>query len=198
LRPPKVLTSPNATASATESFSSAKRAPLGDTTIESLQLESQEIALQEASEHCAQLRRERDQLALELQRLKIEHQRLLTDFRARVEKTGSKLERTAGILRSQVREENKRLAAARATQAADARFTQAREYEEQIKRTLKSFSAAQESVSALASVLQYSPLAESEFTVIASTGSFDSPVGAAVAEFIEAAKKVLVRSQSSV
>jgi hypothetical protein len=194
IRPPKILASPALT---TSSISSpAKRQPLGETTIESLQLESEAIALQEASEHCAQLKRERDHLTLELRRLKVEHHSALTDFRGRVEKTGAKLERTAGILRSQVREETKRLATGRSSHEVEARFIQAREYEQRIKRTLQSFTSAHESISALANVLQYSPLAESDFTVIASTGSFDSPVGSAVAEFIEAAKKVAVRSLS--
>jgi hypothetical protein len=144
------------------SFSPARRAPLGDRTIESLQLESEAIALQEATEHCAQLRREQGQLALGLRRFQTEHHRLSTDFRSR-----------AGILRSQVSKEDKRL--------GRMRFIQTRKYEHCIN-----FSHSPRIVSALASILQYSPLAE--FAATASTAYFDSPVAPSLTEFIEAAK----------
>jgi hypothetical protein len=202
VRPPKFLSVVDLNVSSrlptSDIFGISRRAPLGDTTIESLQLESQEIALREASEHCAQLKRERDQLAADLRRLKAEHHRQLTDFRGRLEKTAAKLEKTAGILRSQVREETQRLNFARASQEQDERFVQIREREAHIRKTRQSFVCAQESVAALANVLQYSPLAESEFNVISTIGTFDSPLGRAVAEFIDAAKKVLVRAQDEV
>jgi hypothetical protein len=199
MRPPKFLSGTDLSTSSrlpsSDVFGLTKRSPLRDTTIGCLQLESQEIALREASEHCAQLQRERDQLAGDLRRLKAEHHRQLADFRGRLERTAAKLERTAGILRAQAKEEAKRLKDARAAQEADQRFVRAREAEAHVRKTKLAFLRAHESVAALASVLQYSPLAESEFNVIASLGEFDSPVGGAVAEFIEAAKKVLVRAQ---
>jgi hypothetical protein len=196
IRPPKFLSVTDISQSRIEA--SGKRFPLGDTTMESLQLESQEIALREAMEHSEQLKHERDELQLELRRLKSDHQRQLSDFRAHIEKTAGKLERTTGILRSQVMAERERLDAAESEKEADERFVRIREAEEHIRNTKQSFVNAQESVAALASVLQYSPLAESEFNVIESVGTFESPVGKAVAEFIAAAKKVLVRPQENV
>jgi hypothetical protein len=200
LRLPKFLSAGDLNVSSrlptSDIFSISKRPPLGNTTIESLQLESQEIALREASEHCAQLKRERDQLSADLRRLQTEHHRQLTEFRERFEKTAGKLEKTAGILRSQVKEETQRLNFARASQKLNERWIRIRESEKYVRETRQSFVNAQEAVAALANVLQYSPLAESEFNVIASTGTFESPVGKAVEEFIEAAKKVLVRTQN--
>jgi hypothetical protein len=202
VRPPKFLSMVDLNVSSrlptSDIYAISKRPPLGDTTIESLHLESQEIALREASEHCAQLKHERDQLTADLRRLKTEHHRQLADFRQRLEKTAGKLEKTAGILRSQVKEESKRLNFARASKELDERFMRIRECGEHIRQTRQSFVDAQESVAALANVLQYYPLAESEFNVISSTGSFESPVGKAVVEFIDAAKKVLVRAQNEV
>jgi hypothetical protein len=46
--------------------------------------------------------------------------------------------------------------------------------------------------------VQFSPLAESEFDVIAATGAFHSSMGQAVAEFITVSKRVLVKRQDDV
>jgi chromosome segregation ATPase len=166
--------------------------------IESLQLESQQIALREASERCEETRRTRDQLEDDCRRLKADNQRRLADFRQRVERKSEKLERATGLLRSQVKEKRNELASAQAKLEADGRFKEIRDREQHIQRTLKSFVDCQETIAALANLLQFSPLADSEFDVIAETGAFQSPMGQAVAGFIAASKKVLVKKQDEV
>jgi hypothetical protein len=179
-------------------FSFTKPRPLGDTTIESLQLESQQIALREASERSEETKRTRDQLEDDYRRLKADNQRRLADFRQRVERNSEKLERATGLLRSQVKEKKNELASAQAKLEADGRFKEIRDREQRIQRTLKSFVDCQETIAALANLLQFSPLADSEFDVIAETGAFQSPMGQAVAGFIAASKKVLVKKQDEV
>jgi hypothetical protein len=52
--------------------------------------------------------------------------------------------------------------------------------------------------SPLTNLLQFSPLAESEFDVIVPTGAFHSPMRQVVAEFIAASETVLVKKQDDV
>jgi hypothetical protein len=61
-----------------------------------------------------------------------------------------------------------------------------------------SFVDCSETITALANLVQFSPLAESESDVIAARGAFHSPIGQAVAEFIAASKRVLVKKQDDV
>jgi hypothetical protein len=179
-------------------YSPTKQPQFGKTTMESLQLESQTLALQTALSRCSDLESQKAELDAEFRRLKLENGRKLSDFRERLETTAEKLEKNAGVLRMELLEQTKKLNEVRARREIDPRFVDIRRKQEYIAETKRSFAECQESIAALANILQYSPLAESEFDVITNTGSFDSPVGRAVLSFIEAAKRMLVKKQNEI
>ena len=171
------------------------RAALGETTREALNNEGKMLVLKEIAEKVGMLRATRNELAGELKKVKGGNKEKITKMRGGVEEYAHHLEKGTGALRVQLNQKVQKLAEIRAKQAQDPRFVQVKEKEEMIKKTIQSFVDCQESIACLANILQYSPLAESEFDVIVNTGSFDSPLGRAVKEFIDAAKSILVQKQ---
>jgi hypothetical protein len=180
------------------SYSPMNQPLFGGNTLESLKLESQRMLVERSWDRWSDFKTKKLDLEAEYRRLKAENAKRLRDMRERLETTADKLEKNAGVLRVELKGQARKLNEARSNMEVDRRFVDIREKGEYIARTTKSFSDCQESVAALATILQYSPLAESEFDVITNTGSFDSPVGAAVLSFIAAAKQVLVKRQDEI
>lgn len=174
---------------------SPARKPVGETTREQLEIESQRLLLMETADHCNFLKRQRDELAAQLRRMKVENKKKIIEMQERNEETATRMERSAGVLRVQLMEKKKELNEKKKDQQADSRFIEIKYGQEQIDKTIQSFKDCNESISSLVRVLGYSPLSESEFDVVLSTGSFESPMGKAVVEFIDAAKSILTRGE---
>ena len=151
--------------------------------------------MKEVAEKVGMLRATRNELVVELRKLRGANKEKITKMRGGVEEYAHHLEKGTGALRVQLNQKVAKLNELKAKQAQDPRFVQVRQKEERIQHTIQSFVDCQESIASLANILQYSPLAESEFDVILNTGSFDSPLGRAVKEFIDAAKSILVQKQ---
>ena len=183
--------------STSQNFSTYRpsRAPLGETTREALNNEGKILVLKEVAEKVGMLRATRNELVVELRKLRGANKEKITKMRGGVEEYAHHLEKGTGALRVQLNQKVAKLNELKAKQAQDPRFVQVRQKEERIQHTIQSFVDCQESIASLANILQYSPLAESEFDVILNTGSFDSPLGRAVKEFIDAAKSILVQKQ---
>lgn len=176
---------------------SPARKPVVETTQEQLEIESQSLLVKQVSETCSILRKQRDELAAQLRLTKANNKKKIIEMRERTEETGMRLERMTGAQRTLLAEKKKELEEKMKHQQADIRFIQMKEMQKQIDETIQSFRDCNASISSLAKILGYSPLSESDFDVVLNTGAFESPIGRAIMEFIDASKGILARGDDN-
>ena len=164
-------------------------------TNEELSNEAKMMTLKEMAEKVGMLRATRNELASDLKITKQANKEKLVKMRESIEEYAHHLEKGTGALRVQLNKKIRKLNRLREQQQSDERFVEMKRTKDHTQQIIQSFVDGNESVTSLASILQYSPLAESEFDVILNTGNFDSPFGAAVKEFLVTAKSILVQKQ---
>ncbi|OHT01048.1 hypothetical protein TRFO_07724 [Tritrichomonas foetus] len=178
------------------SFSVDKVRNLPDTTIESLQQDSMRLLVNEATDKNNILKRQRDQLALELRQIKRESNKKVDEQRNRLEKLAHQLEKVTASCRNQKRQAEKELEMKLEQRNLNERFIAINDKNEYIEKTQASFSACSETVLNLAKILVYDVITENDFDILESTSNLDSPVGQCVKEFLSAAKSVIVKNQT--
>ena len=169
---------------------------LADTTIESLQQDSMRLLVNEATDKNRILKKQRDQLALELRQIKRENTKKIDEQRNRLEKLAMQLEKVTASCRNQKKQAEQALQEKLRQRNLNERYVAINEKQAHIDKTLQSFRDCSDTIENLSKILVYDVITENDFELLENTSVLDSPIGKCVEEFLAAAKLVIVDNQN--